>query len=189
MKITKKPVRPRQTSARLVVTNQAGRRVATAPAIELAPIRFRIGKILVPVDFSEPSQKALHYARPFAEQFGASLTLIHVVEPITYPMDFGYIPLETPDLEQQRLTDLGAKLAKLGKGLAASVPVESFIRVGRAWKEIVETAKTQGTDLIIVSTHGYTGLQHALLGSVAEKVVRHAPCPVLVVRPEEHDFV
>jgi nucleotide-binding universal stress UspA family protein len=189
MKTAKTSPRSRKAGTRLVATDSIGRPVATAPALELAPVRFRIGKILVPVDFSEPSQKALHYARPFAEQFGAGLTLVHVVEPITYPMEFGYIPIETPDLEKQRLTELGAKLAQLGEDLGASVPVESFIRVGRAWKEIVETAKTQGTDLIIVATHGYTGLQHALLGSVAEKIVRHAPCPVLVVRTEEHDFV
>lgn len=189
MKTVKTPIRSRNASARLVLTDKTGRRASATPTIELAPLRFRIGKILVPVDFSEPSQKALHYARPFAEQFGASLTLMHVLEPITYPMEFGYIPIEGPDLEQQRLTEIGRRLNQLGKGLGATVPVTSFIRVGRAWKEIVEAAKTEATDLIIVSTHGYTGLQHALLGSVAEKIVRHAPCPVLVVRTEEHDFV
>jgi len=60
--------------------------------------------------------------------------------------------------------------------------------LGRSWKEVVDLAKNDNYDLIILATHGYTGVKHALLGSVTEKVVRHAPCPVLVVRTDEHDF-
>ncbi len=191
MKTVKKnaSVRAGKTRAGLVVSDKAGHRLASAPVLDLAPVRFRIRKILVPVDFSGPSQKALRYARPFAEQFGASLTLIHVMEPIYYPTDFGYVPMAPQEAEEQRLVELQRRLKQLGAELGATVSVQTVVRVGRAWKEIVDAAKAQGTDLIIVATHGYTGLQHALLGSVAEKVVRHAPCPALVVRTEEHDFL
>lgn len=191
MKTVKKPasVRAGKTRARLVIRDKEGHRLASAPVLDLAPVRFRIRKILVPVDFSGPSQKALLYARPFAEQFGASITLIHVMEPIFYPADFGYVPLAPQEAEEQRLVELQRRLKQLGAELGATVSVHTVVRVGRAWKEIVDAAKAQRTDLIIVATHGYTGLQHALLGSVAEKVVRHAPCPALVVRTEEHDFL
>lgn len=157
--------------------------------IELAPVRFKIRKILVPIDFSEPSQQALRYARPFAEQFGASLVLLHVMEPIVYPVEFGYAPLDPLDVEGPRLKELQARLKQMGDELGTSVPVKAIVKVGRVWKEIVDVASAQNTDLIIVATHGYTGLKHALLGSVAEKVLRHAPCPALVVRPGEHEFL
>jgi nucleotide-binding universal stress UspA family protein len=163
--------------------------MAKAAPIELAPLRFRIRKILVPIDFSEPSQQALRYARPFAEQFGASLTLLHVMEPVVYPAEFGYAPLAPLEAEEPRQNELQARLQQMGIGLGTTVSVKSIVRVGRVWKEIVDVAKAQDTDLIIVATHGYTGLKHALLGSVAEKVLRHAPCPALVVRTEEHDFL
>lgn len=181
--------RPSQATARIVVTDPAGHRVASAPVVDLAPVRFKMRKILVPVDFSNPSQIAIRYARPFAEQFGAALTLLHVIEPVMYPVEFGYMPIEPQEAEEQRIAEIQRRLKQLGKELGATVPVQSLVRVGRAWKEVVDTAKAQETDLIVVATHGYTGLQHALLGSVAEKIVRHAPCPVLVVRPEEHDFL
>jgi universal stress protein A len=166
-----------------------GQRSPETSVIELAPVRFHIRKILVPIDFSKPSQTALRYARPFAEQFGASLTLLHVMEPIDYPVEYGYAPIAPMEAEETRQGELLARLKQLGTELGTTVPVKSIVRVGRAWKEIVDVAQSQGTDLVIVATHGYTGLKHALLGSVAEKVVRHAPCPALVVRTEEHDFL
>lgn len=178
-----------QSKVRLVVTDKSGHRAASVPAVELAPLRFRMKKILVPLDFSEPSHQALRYAKSFAEQFGASLTLVHVVEPMLYPAEFGYVPVGPGDLDQKRLDDLHKRIQKVAADLRATVPVDGFVRLGRSWKEIVDTAKAGDSDLIIISTHGYTGLKHALLGSVAEKIVRHAPCPVLVVRTEEHDFV
>lgn len=160
-----------------------------APVIELVPLRFKIRKILVPIDFSEPSQQALHYARPFAEQFGASLTLLHVMEPVSYPADFGYLPAMPQEAETQRLNELEDRLREMAAKLGTTVPLNCTVRIGRVWKEVVDMAKAQNTDLIIVATHGYTGLKHALLGSVAEKVLRHAPCPALVVRTEEHEFL
>lgn len=195
MKPTNKPGRtgaskPKAKSkAQVVITDRAGHRVATAPLSELAPVRFHIRQILVPVDFSEHSHKALRYARPFAEQFGASLLLLHVIEPMVFPGEFGYAPIEPEDMDQQRMDKARQQLKKVAEELGATVPVQSMVRLGRAWKEIVDSARAKDADLLIISTHGYTGLKYALLGSVAEKIVRHSPCPVLVVRTEEHDFL
>jgi nucleotide-binding universal stress UspA family protein len=190
MKIAKPPAsRLRKSSAQFVINDANGHRLASAPVGQLAPVRFRIGRILVPMDFSEHSRKALRYARPFAEQFGANLTLLHVIEPVVLPTDFGYVPATPVDLDEQRMVDARKQLAGIAHELGATVPVDTIVRLGRSWKEIVETAKTKHMDLLIIATHGYTGLKYALLGSVAEKIIRHAPCPVLVVRAEEHDFL
>lgn len=177
------------TTSRLMVIDKTGKRVASAPALQLTPNRFHLRKILVPVDFSPNCQEAILYARHFAEQFGAEICLLHVVEPVVVTNEFGYLPVLPNDLEEQRLDGAGKELRALANSLGAGATVESKVRLGRAWKEITDAARTIPADLLIVSTHGYTGIQHALLGSVAEKIVRHAPCPVLVVRLGEHEFV
>ncbi len=159
-----------------------------APVIELAPIKLRIRKILVPLDFSESSQQALHYAKVFADQFGAAVTLIHVVEPMLYPAELGYVPLATQDLDQQRMDELKSRLNQLATHLGKAAKVETILRLGRSWREICDVAEAGKFDLLIIATHGYTGIKHVLLGSTAERVVRHAPCPVLTVRIDERDF-
>jgi nucleotide-binding universal stress UspA family protein len=190
MKAAKAPTRRlRKSSAQVVVADASGHRVASAPAAQMAPVRFRIGRILVPMDFSEHSRKALRYARPFAEQFGAQITLLHIIEPVMLPTDFSYVPATPVDIDEKRMCDARKQLAGIAHELGATVPVDFIVRLGRSWKEIVDTAKTKHMDLLIIATHGYTGLKYALLGSVAEKIIRHAPCPVLVVRAEEHDFL
>lgn len=173
---------------KLVVEGKGGHGHATVPASPMAPMRFQLKKVLVPLDFSEPSRKALRYAQAFAEQFGARLTLLHVVEPLSYPPDFAVVPLLPPDAEGPRLQELAKHLAELGRSVGGGVETEPIVISGRPWQGVVDYAKEADVDLIIVSTHGYTGLKHVLLGSVTEKIVRHAPCPVLVVRDEEHDF-
>ena len=185
---SKKSTGAGKSGVKVVVSGKDGRGRATVPLVELAPVRFHIGRILVPIDFSEPSRKALHYAKVFAQQFDASVTLMHAVEPLSYPPDFAVVPLLPPDIEEARSRELAVQLKELADAVGGGVKTEAVVRSGRAWQEIVEYAKSGDFDLIVVSTHGYTGLKHALLGSVAEKIVRHAPCPVLVVRDEEHDF-
>ncbi|MEI6341298.1 MAG: universal stress protein [Verrucomicrobiota bacterium] len=180
---------PRPSEAKIVVTGKDGHGHATVPATAMTPRRIGLRKILVPVDFSQPSRKAVHYARMFAEQFAAAIVLVHVVEPMTYPPDFAVVPLLPPDVEEARMRELQRQLDAIAKGVGGGIAVAAKVFVGRPWQGVVEEAKASGADLIVVSTHGYTGLKHALLGSVAEKIVRHAPCPVLVVRDEEHDFV
>ncbi len=152
------------------------------------PALLKIKSILVPVDFSLPSKKALEYAVPFARQFGAKITLLFVLEPPVYTGDIGYIPLEV-DNE----ASLKAATAKLNELAAQAVEPElldqSLVRTGRPFQEITDIARSLNTDLIIIATHGYTGLKHALIGSTTERVVRHAPCPVLSVREIERDFL
>lgn len=178
----------RAAEARIVVTGKDGHGHATVPATAMTPRRLGLKKILVPVDFSEPSRKAMHYARVFAEQFGASVLLVHVVEPLAYPPDFAVVPIIPPDVEEARTREIQRQLEDMARGVGGGVAVAAKVLSGRPWQGVVEEAKAWDADLIVVSTHGFTGFKHALLGSVAEKIVRHAPCPVLVVRDEEHDF-
>lgn len=149
---------------------------------------FSIQKILVPVDFSECSRKALRYAIPFAKQFGASLTLLFVTQ-INYAVgEFGMI--DSPLMEVQVREAAEKAMAKLmHEEVADTVPTSVQTRIGRPASEIAAAAKELDADLIIISTHGHTGLKHVLLGSVTENVARLAPCPVLVVREEEHEFL
>jgi universal stress protein A len=142
----------------------------------------RVQSILVPVDFSGPSRKALDYATVLAQQFNAKLTLLHVIEPVATPDFAATFPLvmendETKATAKQRLEKL-AQSAGIPPGTVEKI----LVRFGRSFHEISDAARTLKTDLIVISTHGYTGLKHVLLGSTTERVVRHAPCPVLVVR-------
>lgn len=149
-----------------------------APALSV----FKLKKILVPLDFSDCSKKALQYAAPFAKQFGAELILLHVIQP--YPQ----IP-EMASVDVDSIQDSRAELAKLGDSVDASIAVSTLVQTGDPPRAIAQAANDLRADLVILSTHGYTGLSHVLLGSTAERVVRHAPCPVLVVRQCEHEFV
>jgi universal stress protein A len=150
---------------------------------------FVLKRVLVPVDFSPCSRKALQYAVAFARQFQAHLTLLHVI-PTNYfigsefgPIDF---PLPAKELRECSERELAALAAR---DVGASAPVETVVRQGQPVQEIVQFAHEAESDLIVLSTHGRTGLKHVLMGSVTENVVRYAPCPVLVVREFEHEFL
>jgi universal stress protein A len=151
--------------------------------------RFHIRSVLVPLDFSEESKKALDYAVPLAKQFGAKLTLLHVVEPVATPDFAATFPLA---IENDKVMAVcKGRLEHLIKveAIDPNLVERALVRAGRSFHEIAEAARTLKVDLIIISTHGYRGLKHALLGSSTERVVRHAPCPVLVVRERERQFV
>jgi nucleotide-binding universal stress UspA family protein len=155
---------------------------AATSAIASAAGPLSIKSILVPLDFSAPSKKALEYAVAFARQFKAKLTLLHVVEPVATPDFAAAFPLAMDDDKQMAAArnelERVVKAARVPRGSVEKI----LVRCGRSFHEIAEAARTRKVDLIILSTHGYTGLKHALLGSTTERVVRHAPCPVLVVR-------
>ncbi len=153
----------------------------------LVPSFLQLRHILVPVDFSAPSEKALKYAARFAEQFGSKITLVHVIQPMVYPADFGYPPTVVDTLDEAVRQQIEERLAALAKKTGPGT--QSLVRVGQPYFEIAAAAEELEVDLIIITTHGRTGLKHVLLGSTAERVVRHAPCPVLTVREREHDFV
>jgi len=184
---TRKPPHPRTPA--LARRESLGRspRTAALPVLDLAPARPLFRHLLVPVDFSEHSRQALLYARRLAEQFDASLTLLHVIEPIVLPGDLAYVPVESGEIDERRMAEARTQLQRVANELGAAVPVQTVVRLGRAWREITETARRRNIDLLILATHGYTGLKYALLGSVAEKIIRHSPCPALVVRTEGHE--
>ena len=141
-----------------------------------------ITRILVPTDFSEPSEAALAYARTIARQFGATFHLLHVVEApfVTGPFSTEmYIP-EAPGLVAELIAEAKLKLARrLLPSDKAHYSATKEVIVGLAAKTIVQYAAEQKFDLIVMGTHGRTGLAHILMGSVAEHVIRSAPCPVL----------
>ncbi len=142
-----------------------------------------INKVLVPIDFSDYSKGALRYAVNFARSFSAEVILIYVVEPVIYPPDFsmGQIAIPTVGLDMdKRASEELEKLAK--KEIPQDMKVKTIIRAGKPFFEIVETAAEENVDMIIIATHGHSGVEHILFGSTAEKVVRKAPCPVLTLR-------
>ena len=183
----KTPTKPDR--ARLSISIKAGVSPSLpAAGLNLAPTLFKLHRILVPIDFSWPSKKALEYALPFARQFGAKITLVFVLEPPVYTGDIGYVPLEVDD--GGSLKAASEKLAELAsQAIDPGLLDKTLVRTGRPFQEIADAARELDADLIIIATHRYTGLKHVFLGSTVERVVRHAPCPVLTVREEEHEFV
>jgi nucleotide-binding universal stress UspA family protein len=150
-------------------------------------------KILVATDFSQPSDAALAYGRELARCFGATLTVLHVVDNSVmhaYGVDGGVLPTD-PDIQRQFELDARAQveagisdvdrlqLKASGQILLSSIPAAA----------IVGYAHASDIDLIVMGTHGRRGVAHMLMGSVSERVVRTAPCPVLTVRHSEHEFV
>lgn len=159
-------------------------------AKEAAGAHMNLHRILVPVDFSRESAKAMRYAVTLARQFDASVTLVHVVEPEYGPTDPSGNPTARRVPERKRLAKAKAKLGTMGQRILGPCRiVETVIRSGLAFFEITEAAKALASDLIVVGTHGYGGVTRSVMGGTAEKVIRHAPCPVLVVRPNEHEFI
>jgi nucleotide-binding universal stress UspA family protein len=140
-------------------------------------------KILVPIDFGQHSAEAMRRAVDVAGHYGASLTLVYVYEPLDYALPEGYA-LYTPEQVGQLLDDFRERLraaAREVEGMGAPA-VAHEVLTGPAASEIVEYARAHGMDLIVMGTHGRRGLSHLLMGSVAERVLRTAPCPVLTVK-------
>jgi len=170
--------------------SQTTRRAAKRKTAKRPTVRFDLTKILVPIDFSEHSKKALEYAVPFARQFGASLELLYVVEPTIYPADFSFGQVGFPNVEEELRTRGHHELGQLiAKTIGGRVNARASVRTGKAFFEIDQFAQEQGIGLIIIATHGHTGIEHVLFGSTAEKVIRHAPCPVLVIPSVGKKFV
>ncbi len=153
---------------------------------------LNLQRVLVPVDFSEFGRHALKYGCEFARRFGAELHLLHVVEDV-YPI------VPEAGLVMPAQGDYLAELQANARTSLDNVPPEEWrhnlpnvvrsVESGTPFLEIVRYASEHKIDLIVIGTHGRTGLVHMLMGSVAEKIVRKSPCPVLTVRPEGHDFV
>jgi nucleotide-binding universal stress UspA family protein len=174
--------------------------------------KINIKRILCPIDFSTTAAHATRYALVLAEMHEATLLLLQVSRPPSVMIsdcygisgvefEFGGVMFGTPmaineappgDPDEEGDTDEeDSKLEKLAKDLGQrhSCPIETRRRVGKPFIEIIRMAEEEEIDLIVMGTHGRTGLPHMLIGSTAEKVVRMAPCPVLTVRHPEHEFV
>lgn len=147
-------------------------------------------RILIATDFTNHSEVALRYATAFGKAFNAEVLLCHVLESPDFlaqlpPISEGYFPSNLPEIQEKHArVQCEQVLAAVGLSQA-----RVLLRHGAPWSEIVRAAREESADLIILGTHGRGAVAHILLGSVAEKVVRLAPCPVLTVRSGEHDFI
>jgi nucleotide-binding universal stress UspA family protein len=147
---------------------------------------MKISSILLPTDFSECANYALSYASEFAREAGAAIICVHVIEPVVPTVGYSGVtePLPMTDISEQLEESATRELPKIAKHEAcAGLVVEEVIAHGDAASEIVRVARERHVDLIVIASHGRTGLGRILFGSTAEQVVRHAPCPVLVVKP------
>ena len=144
-------------------------------------VKFK--RVLCPVDFSDHSKVALAHAADITRSSEGELVVLHVVEPILYPVEYGMAPVPTVDLESTATANARTKLEELVQGDDwGRLSVSTKVVFGRADSQICDFAEEGDFDLIVLATHGLTGLKHLLLGSVAERVVRHATCPVLTVK-------
>jgi len=143
-------------------------------------------RILVPVDFSPASNNAVEHARRLSAFTGAELIFLHVVVPDA-PFGCADLPAICANHLKENAEENLRSLVRTPRN-GADPRARSMIRWGLPAHEVVEEAKDADVDLIVIATHGYTGWKHFCIGSTAEKVVRAAPCPVLVVREKEHEF-
>ncbi len=151
---------------------------------------MQIRSILLPTDFSECGNYALSYAASLARTFDASIICVHVIEPMVPTVGYSGMtePLPLADITEQLEDSAERELPKIAEcEECAGLEVEELIVHGEAAAEIVRVAKDRNVDLIVVSSHGRTGWGRILFGSTAEAVVRHASCPVLVVKPSQQE--
>jgi len=151
---------------------------------------MQIRSILFPTDFSECGNFALSYAASFARTFKASIICLNVIEPIVPTVGYSGMtePLPIADIAEQLEDSAERELPKLAEcDEFSGLEVEELVVHGEAAAEIVRVAKDRNVDLIVIASHGRTGLGRILFGSTAEAVVRHAHCPVLVVKPPQEE--
>ncbi|PRP95523.1 Universal stress protein [Enhygromyxa salina] len=148
---------------------------------------MRFERILVPVDFSEPSKRALEQAATLAERMGASLTVLHVFEPVDMPpVDPAFRPPEGDSDPSERVANLRDQLRQWVEPLGlAPERIESRVEIGSPVDLITDASADH--DLIVIATHGRAGLRRLLLGSVTERVVRGARCSTLVVHERDQE--
>lgn len=143
-----------------------------------------IHKILVALDFSACSANAIGYATVLARNFNARLVFLHVVEPAVYPGDGSFASCTADEANQNLIAASHERLVRMKQqGLIKGLTVELLVRMGRAYSEIPDTARATDSDLIIMGTQRGTDTKHLMVGGTAERVVRQASCPVLIVRP------
>ncbi|MCA8954917.1 MAG: universal stress protein [Planctomycetes bacterium] len=145
--------------------------------------------ILVPTDFSANAAHAYPYAAEFARRFSARLLVAHVTEPTIYAVGVGQVALGWEQIESDIRAGVDEQFAKLRADFPGQIEPETVRLEGTPFAALIQLARSRRVDLIVMATHGHTGVKHLLLGSTAERVVRKAPCPVLTVHPGERSFV
>jgi nucleotide-binding universal stress UspA family protein len=148
---------------------------------------MQINHILVPIDFSRDAEDAINMAISLAKELGARITLMHVIHDVY--VGVGEMAAALPasyyeEIEEDVKREVQTYLSKV---VEAGLQGDSIVVHGVPFQSILDTIADQHIDLVIMGTHGRTGLKHVLLGSVAEKVIRMATCPVMVTRPERHE--
>jgi nucleotide-binding universal stress UspA family protein len=150
---------------------------------------IKIKEILLPTDLSEYAGHALEYAQELAKTYKSRLHLVHVVDTHWIgPANAAEFPGQVSNYMQE-FRNSGAEGLQRMEGELTDIPIETSVIVGVPHVEIVRYARDNNIDIIVLATHGRRGLAHALIGSVAEKIVQMAPCPVLTVKHPEHEFV
>jgi nucleotide-binding universal stress UspA family protein len=145
---------------------------------------LEIRRILVPTDFSATSEKALRYALDLARKFSAEVTLLHVFDERVVKNIFHIHQLSPEKAREEMLDSAKERLRRLAETVdTTGVPIDTRYEEGLPPRVVQETAEEIAADLIVLGTHGETGLSHLLYGTTAEGVVRGAPCPVLTVNP------
>ncbi len=149
-----------------------------------------LNKILVPTDFSDFSNKALDYAMALAKAHDAEVLVLHVTAPPSYPVETSIAAEVYEEIEDRMRQDAEKRLAEILEGEdARTVATHTRVAEGSPFVQIIRIAREEDVDLIVIATHGVSGIKHLLLGSTAEKVVRKAPCPVLTVKDKGREFV
>ncbi|QXD17167.1 universal stress protein [Rhodocaloribacter litoris] len=182
---------------RLLLGSVAEEVVRTAPCPVFTVRRHKedrkpepVRHILVPVDFSEHAREALTVARELAARYGAALQLLHVLEEVLHPAFYNFGATSIKDLQpdiEEKATEALMKFFRETAG--ADAEVTYHVIEGHAGRDIATFAEEHDSDLIVISTHGLGGLEHLLMGSVTEKVIRRAPCPVLVLKAFQRSIV
>jgi len=151
---------------------------------------IKLQKILVPTDFSDYSRLSLQYGLSFCKEYEAQMILLHVIEDPFYPSTGASFGFDMDDFFRKMEKEAQDRLSEMvPPELEKVTRIERVVTRGTPFLEIIRISREQEVDMIVLATHGRTGLAHVLMGSVTEKVVRKAPCPVLVVRAAQHKFI
>ncbi len=150
---------------------------------------MEIKKILCPVDFSEYSDEVVEYAGFLAKLLKARVVLIHVLDGLQGLDQFQILSLTPEEIARKMESEARDELEVMMEDIAKGVKAETVLRWGKPFVEIIREIKEKKIDLVVMGSHGRTGIPHLLIGSTAERVVRKSPCPVLVVRRGSREFL
>lgn len=173
-------VKPTRKSKVLIEIGPEESRFLSSERVPARRGDLRYRRILVPVDFSDGSREALRHAIELAKEFESEVICLHVIEVAYGVGEMGYV-IDAETL-RGKMSEEAERMLNRMIGEEGYEPARGLVRTGVPYSEIVSVAEAEGADLIVVGSHGRSGLGRFFLGSTSERVVRHAPCPVLVIR-------